>query len=44
VLIVLDPLASDRQRKFISLDTALGAVGARHRGYADVASKLMAAS
>jgi hypothetical protein len=39
-LVVLDPLASGRQRKFVGLDGAL-TVRPRHRGYADAASKLM---
>lgn len=43
-LILLDPLASGRQREFISLEAALNGAHPRHRGYADVASKLLAAS
>jgi hypothetical protein len=39
-LVVFDPLASSRQRKFVGLDEAL-TVRPRHRGYADAASKLM---
>jgi hypothetical protein len=38
-LVVLDPLATGRQRAFISLDEGLSA-RPRHRGYADCASKL----
>jgi hypothetical protein len=40
-LIVLDPLATGRQRLFVDLDDALRA-GARHRGYAAVAEALQA--
>ena len=40
VLVVLDPLAVGRQRPFVDLDQALTA-SPRHRGYADVASKLL---
>lgn len=40
-LAVLDPLASGRQREFISLEAALTA-RPRHRGYADVAAALHA--
>jgi hypothetical protein len=43
-LIVIDPLASGRRRVFISLESALDGADPRHRGYADVASKLLAAS
>ena len=39
-LFVLDPLATGRQRRIISLDDALTA-RTRHRGYADVASGLL---
>ncbi len=38
-LVVLDPLASGRQRQFVSLAEAL-TVRPRHRGYADVAAQL----
>jgi transcriptional regulator with XRE-family HTH domain len=38
-LIVLDPLAGDRQRRFVGLEEALGA-RPRHRGYADAAAGL----
>jgi transcriptional regulator with XRE-family HTH domain len=38
-LIVLDPLASGRQRRFIGLEDALRA-HPRHRGYADLAARL----
>ena len=40
-LVVLDPLASGRQRSFISLDDALVA-RPRYAGYADVAARLAA--
>ncbi len=40
LLIVLDPLAQGRQRPFIGLDEALTA-RPRHRGYAEVAAKLL---
>jgi transcriptional regulator with XRE-family HTH domain len=40
VLVVLDPLAQGRDRRFVDLDRAL-TVASRHRGYADVASKLL---
>ena len=39
ILVVLDPLATGRQRQFVDLDHALTA-DPRHRGYADVAGKL----
>jgi hypothetical protein len=39
-LVVLDPLASGRQRTFVGLDEA-PTVRPRHRGYADALSKLM---
>jgi hypothetical protein len=39
-LVILDPLASGRQRAFVGLDEAL-TVRRRHRGYADALSKLM---
>ena len=39
VLVVMDPLASARQRQWVGLDEALK-VRPRHRGYADVAAKL----
>jgi hypothetical protein len=39
-LVVLDPLSAGRQRPFVGLDQAL-VVRSRHRGYADVAGKLM---
>lgn len=42
-LIVLDPLAVGRQRRFIGLDEAVTGTRPRHRGYADVAAKLMRA-
>jgi hypothetical protein len=38
-LIVVDPLATGRQRQFIGLDQALSA-RPRHLGYADAAAKL----
>lgn len=39
-LVVMDPLATGRQRPFVGLDEALTGVRPRHRGYADVAAKL----
>ena len=39
-LIVLDPLATGRQRTWVSLDAAL-AVRPRHRGYAEAAARLV---
>jgi len=36
-LVILDPLAHGRQRRWIGLDEALGAARPRHRGYADAA-------
>lgn len=39
-LVVLDPLASDRQRSFVGLEDALS-VRPRHRGYADAAEALL---
>ena len=41
-LIVIDPLAKIRQRRWISLDEAISGARARHRGYADVAAKILA--
>ena len=41
-LVVLDPLASGRQRLLIGLDEALAGARPRHRGYADAATKLTA--
>lgn len=43
-LIVLDPLASGRQQRWISLDAAIASARPRHRGYADVVSKMAEAS
>lgn len=40
ILIVLDPLATLRQRRWISLDDALRGARPRHRGYADVVARL----
>ena len=40
VLVVLDPMAQGRERRFVDLDQAL-TVAPRHRGYGDVASKLL---
>lgn len=42
-LAVLDPLATGRQRTFISLDAALGA-RPRHRDYAQAAARLLSAA
>ena len=39
-LVVLDPLATGRQRTWVSLDDAL-AVRPRHRGYAEAAARLL---
>ena len=39
-LIVLDPLASGRQRSWIDLETAIDGARPRHRGYADLAAAL----
>lgn len=39
-LVVIDPVASRRQRLFIGLDEALAAARPRHRGYAEVAAAL----
>ena len=41
-LIILDPLASPRQRRWIGLDQAINGAKPRHRGYADAAAKLAA--
>lgn len=38
--VLLDPLASGRQRVFVGLDEAIASARPRHRGYADVVSKL----
>lgn len=42
-LVMLDPLASGRQRLFVGLDDARSA-RPRHRGYAEVAARLIAAT
>jgi transcriptional regulator with XRE-family HTH domain len=39
-LVLLDPLAVGRQRRFIRLEEAIVGAKPRHRGYADVAAKL----
>jgi transcriptional regulator with XRE-family HTH domain len=41
-MVVLDPLASGRQRTFVGLDEALS-IRARHRGYAEAAANLVRA-
>ena len=43
-LVLLDPLTSGRQRVFVGLDEAIGSAKPRHRGYADVISKVGEAS
>lgn len=43
-LVLLDPLASGRQRVFVGLDAAIASAKPRHRGYADVVSKMAEAS
>jgi hypothetical protein len=42
-LVVLDPLATQRQGRWIDLEHAIGAARPRHRGYAEVAAKGAAA-
>jgi hypothetical protein len=39
-LVVIDPLAERRKRRWIGLDEVLGRARARYRGYADFASRL----
>lgn len=39
-LVLLDPLASGRQRVFVGLNEAITTAKPRHRGYADVVSKM----
>jgi transcriptional regulator with XRE-family HTH domain len=41
-LVVLDPLATGRQRPFIGLDEAIATAKPRHRGYAEVVAELAA--
>ena len=43
-LIVLDPLATVRQRRWIGLDDAINGARPRHRGYAAVAATLVVAA
>jgi hypothetical protein len=38
-LVVLDPLAEGRQRRYVGLDVAL-TTRPRHRGYAEIAARL----
>ncbi len=38
--VLLDPLASGRQRVFVGLEEAIASAKPRHRGYADAVSKL----
>jgi transcriptional regulator with XRE-family HTH domain len=39
-IVLFDPMAEGRQRRFVGLDEALATAKPRHRGYADVVSKL----
>ena len=40
IFVILDPLATSRQRAFAEPDEAISRTKPRHRGYADAAAKL----